>query len=178
MQDTCLTSPIYWKKEPGFNSVIWSRGRTEYKLLHILVITICHLNTKNVSSEQEALPFFGWRATEDHAKAFSVRRNNRLQTGQWGRWKALLGILVLKGQVPLNKTFTLYMCVEMISHLILGALPGTHFLIHFFSHAWCLSTIYCHILLNSCYLACNWNHHWYMKHEYTNLKQSGGRSKK
>lgn len=53
MQET-----VYWKKEPGFNSVIWSWGRTEYKLLHILVITICHLNTNNVNSEQEALPLF------------------------------------------------------------------------------------------------------------------------
>lgn len=55
-----------------------------------------------------------------------------LQTEQKTRWEALLGIPVLKGQVPQNKTFTLYMCVEVISHLILEAPPGTHFLIHFF----------------------------------------------
>lgn len=52
-------------------------------------------------------------------------------TGWRPSWKALLGILALKGQVSQSKTSTLCVCVEVISHLILGALPGTHFLIHF-----------------------------------------------
>lgn len=54
--------------------------------------------------------------------------SDRLET----RGKALRGPPVLKDKVRLNKTFTFYMCVEVISHLILEALPGTHFLIHFF----------------------------------------------